>query len=207
MTASPAAAYLTMLVRLLTGLAVCAAGNSAAAQRPTQVPAVAPQRLPAQDRGGRSEDRTLVAPDFFRPLVMVDAEIDPAGRVPRDASEGLFQPASQTDTSRDVAETHVAWAASDLDHQPLYWQELMLERHGVSVAPRLQPWISGAHFFGNFLIMPYKLGLDHPHRFVSVYGQGRPGRPMPCVRERLPWENPAALSEAGAIAGLIWLIP
>ena len=145
---------------------------------------------------------------FFRPLDQVKVGIHPQGPVPEDKSQHVFhhQESSQA-WARSVAETHVHWRSANLHHETLYFQELMLERHGVSVAPRVQPLISAAHFFGVVSTMPYRLAIDRPREIVYTWGQGQPGSTVPSVREQLPWETDAALLQSAAVATVLLMAP
>ena len=73
--------------------------------------------------------------------------------------------------------------------------------------PLVQPWLSGAHFFGMFPIMPYLIGLDRTHDRIYTLGYYRPGAPTPCLGRRLPLEADAAALEAATWLGLIFLLP
>ena len=145
--------------------------------------------------------------DWRKPIKDVKVtNAPPAGELPPDAAKDLLvekKPAA----GRDWAETQFNWAPTELAHQPLYFDELALERYGQTVAPRLQPVISGAHFFGTFAILPYKMGLDRAHDCVYTLGHYRPGSCAPCVRQGLPFETDAALFEAGTWVALALLLP
>ena len=85
-----------------------------------------------------------------------------AERLPDDCSVNLFSaPHGWEQQSANHVEFN--WAASELYAQPAYFDDPILERYGQSHRPLLQPWLSGAHFFGTFALMPYKIGLDRTH--------------------------------------------
>ena len=75
-------------------------------------------------------------------------------QLPVDCSEGVFHVAAQSDDGRDWFDTEFNWAASDLFAQPAYFDDPVLERYGQTRRPLVQPWLSGAHFFGQFPLMP-----------------------------------------------------
>lgn len=102
-------------------------------------------------------------------------------RLPADCSLAVFQAEVQTSGLHDWTLTEFNWAASDLFCQPTYFDDPVLERYGQSAHPLVQPWLSGAHFFGQMPLVPYQLLVDHPCDRVYVLGYYRAGSPNPCV--------------------------
>lgn len=66
------------------------------------------------------------------------------------------------------------WEAPAFYHRPLYFEEVNLERYGHT-HKHLQPVFSAAHFFGNTLALPYKMGAYHPCERIYTLGHYRPG--------------------------------
>ncbi|MBI1249271.1 hypothetical protein GC197_15680 [bacterium] len=66
------------------------------------------------------------------------------------------------------------WEAPALYHQPLYFEEVNLERYG-NQHRHLQPVYSAAHFFANTLALPYKMGAYPPSERIYTLGYHRPG--------------------------------
>lgn len=98
------------------------------------------------------------------------------------------------------------WDATHLVHQPLYFEDPNLERHGYSRGCA-QPFVSAARFFGRIPLLPYALAV-HPH-YQAEYALGdiRPGSPAPYVHERPPLRAGGALFEAAVVTGLFFAIP
>jgi len=181
-------------------LVTCASGAA-------EEPATSTTRLqPREVRCPTSEDLQR----WFKPLDKIGLQVAPPdGPVPIDCSAELFS-ATGADTPaerRGNPPAVVHWVPTELAHQPLYFDDVPLERYGQSVCPVAQPLLSGAHFFGMFPLIPYKMGIDRTHDPVYTLGYYRPGSPTPCVRQKLPWEKDAALMEAGTWVGLLLLIP
>ena len=132
------------------------------------------------------------------------------GLMPPDASQGLFG-GMATDPSYDRGEQWVPisfhWCASGNRYLPLYFQDTMLERHGQAYRPFIQPAASGARFFAAIAALPYKSVVDPPLRPMSVLGHYRTGSNAPCLSQRPPLQLDAALVEAGAVLGLIFIVP
>lgn len=147
-------------------------------------------------------------PSFrVRPLQEIELKVDRFSDVPY-CSGSLFRPGdARAYVRKPWAPGELHWAASNLYHQPLYFDDTPLERYGQSCHPLIQPWISGAHFFATFPLVPYKMGLDRTHDCVYALGYYRPGSWAPAVLPRLPWELDAALFEAGTWLALIAILP
>lgn len=99
------------------------------------------------------------------------------------------------------------WSATQFCHQPLYFEEVNLERYGYQCNPVLQPLVSGAHFFLTVPALPYKMTVNPPRECVYTLGYYRPGDRVPWQRNFLPWDTRAAAVQAGVAVGLVFLIP
>jgi hypothetical protein len=114
--------------------------------------------------------------------------------------EELFQP-------RSWPQVTYMWKASGLCHKPLYFEQVHMERYGHSWGPVLDPLVSGAHFFGTFPILPYKMGLMTPNECVYTLGYYRPGNCAPYMIDAVPFTWRAAAFEAGAWTGGAFMVP
>jgi hypothetical protein len=85
-----------------------------------------------------------------------------------------------------------AWVAPVFCHQPLYFEDTMLERHGHEKCPKLTPMLSGARFYTTAFFSPYLAVLRPPLKDISNAGHYRPGSAAPGIRERAPYD-PAAM--------------
>jgi hypothetical protein len=128
-----------------------------------------------------------------------------SGLLPEDVASQRPLPAKETPA--DVTWKPFHWAAPEIWHRPLYFDDVQLERYGQTTSPLLQPVLSGAHFFGIVPILPYKTGIDRPFEMVSTLGYYRPGSPAPCVGRRIPWQWDAALIQAGAVVSGVMILP
>ena len=124
----------------------------------------------------------------------VDFPFECEGRRP------TFQP-------RNWAPVTYMWKASGLCHKPLYFEQVQLERYGHDWGPVLQPFVSGAHFFGTIPILPYKMGLQTPNECDYSLGYYRPGSCAPYMIEPLGFTWRAAAFQAGAVTGAAFAIP
>jgi hypothetical protein len=108
---------------------------------------------------------------------------------------------------RQFIASAIEWKAPGLGHKPLYFEDVQLERYGHEVGPVLQPLLSYAHFFGNTLLLPYKMGIHPPHECQYSLGYYRPGDCAPYMVQPFPWSLRGAAVQAGVVTGAGALIP
>jgi hypothetical protein len=125
--------------------------------------------------------------------------------LPADYTQRIFEEKESDQPS--AALSYFYWDAPEIWYHPLYFDDVPLERYGQTPCPKLQPFLSAAHFFGNVPLLPYKMGIDSPFGYVTNLGYYRPGSPTPCIGRRLPWETDAAALEAATALSLIFLLP
>jgi len=80
------------------------------------------------------------------------------------------------------------WIAPVFCHQPLFFEDTMLERHGQERNPCLQPLLSGARFFSDVAFQPYQAYLHPPLQEQPSAGHYRTGSAAPCLRQRVPYD-------------------
>ncbi len=91
----------------------------------------------------------------------------------------FFDPSGQT---RGWPVNSFDWVASCFCCNPLYFEEVNLERYGYGCGcwgpcctTCVQSAVSGAHFFANVVALPYKMGVDCPCDCDYTLGHYRPG--------------------------------
>ncbi len=99
------------------------------------------------------------------------------------------------------------WVPGGFCHQPLYFEDPMLERHGHVRFPHIQPVASAARFFGTIPLMPYLATLRHPLDEVHTLGAYRPGTATPVLRYRAHYDPVALRNQAIVTAGAAVAIP
>jgi hypothetical protein len=110
------------------------------------------------------------------------------------------------------------WEATCFYHNPLYFEEINLERYGYQCGDRccfwncgreccLQPAASAAHFYGSLLALPYCMAVDCPGDCVYTLGHSRPGNCNPWRRHYPPYDPVAVAAEGGVWTGLVFAIP
>lgn len=109
--------------------------------------------------------------------------------------------------ARGAAFQCVHWRASQLQYNPLYFQDVPLERHGHRCAGCFQPLVSGAKFYSTIAIYPYLRTLRRPQECIYSLGHYRPGTPAPCLKQHIPYDKRAAAVETLSLATFFWAMP
>lgn len=107
---------------------------------------------------------------------------------------------------RDFIPSTMTWTASALCHKPLYFEEVQVERYGHTIG-FFQPVVSGAHFFVNIAVMPYKMGINPPNECQYALGYYRPGSCAPWMVPPIPLSVRGAATQAAAVGIIYPLIP
>lgn len=131
----------------------------------------------------------------------------PAGELPEMLAVG--DSSLEPDAGRDWRRLAYHWHAPAICHQPLYFEDVNLERYGYTpwhLRP-IQPLVSGARFYMTLPALPYLVATNPPNEGIYTLGEYRPGSCVPYRTQLVPWDPKAAGIEAGWIAGAILLVP
>ncbi len=109
--------------------------------------------------------------------------------------------------TRGFVDTTVTWKASGACHKPLYFEDVQLERYGHEWGPFAQPVLSTAHFFGNVLVLPYKMGIHPMNECQYSLGHYRPGNCAPWTVGPIPISLRGALFQAKVVTGAALILP
>lgn len=161
--------------------------------------------------GGSATEAAILDGEDSRAISQISLNITPPeGELPEDRAEIMFASAG---TRAHLPGTHrpwngmsYYWNASLLNHQPLYFEDVNLERHGFSHGI-CQPLVSGAHFFAMLPALPYMIVAQPFAAPVYTLGESRPGSIAPYVHELPPLDYEAAALAAAAAVGVVFLIP
>ncbi len=148
-------------------------------------------------------------PPGDRPTDQIQATLRVSGEVPASAAQQYFstQTTAGAWSGRGWSPSSYQWEASALYHQPLYFEDVPLERYGHSLRPPFQPLLSGAKFFATLPFLTYKMVLEPPNEPIYALGYYRPGSPAPWLWYPLPIRYDATAVEAGLVLGLIFVLP
>lgn len=107
-----------------------------------------------------------------------EVRIDPrdfGDQVPADSSASLFANVNASTSSIAATYKLFAWAAPDIRHQPLYFEDVSLERYGQTKGLIKQPFVSAGKFLADASLLPLRAYRDHPQTCDTPLGFCRPG--------------------------------
>jgi hypothetical protein len=132
-------------------------------------------------------------------------------KLPKDKNKPICPDEVGLSTSKYVGrsfdETWFNWEASNLYHNPLYFQDVGLERYGHTHHPLVQPFVSTGIFTTQLFGLPYQMAIDPVCKKMYTLGYYRPGECAPKKHYRVPWNSDAAVVQIGVMTGLIYLFP
>ncbi len=161
--------------------------------------------------GGSQQQAAQVDGRQSKSVSQISLNIKPqAGPLPDDRAQVAFAPLGETvhlpGTARNVRGHTKYWQASLLNHQPLYFEDINLERHGYSYGV-LQPVVSGTQFFATLPALPYLMTAQPPQTTRYTLGETRPGNHASYIYQYPPLNADAAIVQAGVVTGLYFIIP
>lgn len=101
----------------------------------------------------------------------------------------------------------VYWEASNVYHNPLYFEDPALERTGHTFSDLVQPFVSVGRFGVQCVALPYNMALDPVWKHETPLGHYRPGDHAPKRHLAVPLNAEAAAAAAAAYTGIIFLTP
>lgn len=104
--------------------------------------------------------------------------------LPQDQSFRLINKDSTKWTEYSPYPKLFAWVAPNIRYQPLYFEDVALERYGQTLPPYQQSLASSLHFFKSLVTLPNQMRHDRPASCDYPLGFCRPGNPTPCIYQR-----------------------
>lgn len=108
---------------------------------------------------------------------------------------------------REFEESLFTWNASNVHHNPLYFEDPALERYGHTYHELVQPLASIGRFGLQLIGLPYQMTLDPICKKEYPLGWYRPGECAPKLLHQIPWSTKAAAVQAGVMTGGFLLFP
>ncbi len=130
---------------------------------------------------------------------------DENGNMPECPSEYKLSDAAYS--NRMFADSLYQWQATNQWHNPLYFEDVSLERYGHVHCEAVQPFVSVAKFGVQLAGLPYQMTIDPVCKKMYNLGYYRVGECAPKKYYRIPWNTHAAVNEAAVWTGLIYLFP
>lgn len=123
-----------------------------------------------------------------RPMASLSVDIrEHANQAPSDHSTALTQARPDMWTSFAPSPIGFAWTAPNIRYQPLYFENVPLERYGQTRGPWREVGDSGFHFFASTMLLPYHAKHDRYHGCDYPLGFCRPGNAVGKVRQLHWW--------------------
>jgi hypothetical protein len=121
-----------------------------------------------------------------------------------EAEERLEEALPEHTAQRDPGwyTSRLEFAAANTFSHPLYFEDVMLERHGHERFPALTPMISGARFLATVPMLPYLMTVRPACDFEYKMGHFRSGDCVYPYIQRPPYQRNAVIVEAAVISGL-----
>lgn len=119
-----------------------------------------------------------------------------------------FKLSNEPYPGRNFTESIYTWEASNVNYNPLYFEDPNLERYGLSRRDVVQPFVSIGRFTGQLIALPYQMSIDPIRKRMYPLGYYRPGEANTPKRiSGIPWNTKAALTEGLTATGLIFILP
>ncbi len=138
----------------------------------------------------------------YQPGTHIEQDLDPEFVAPAEVELGEV-----SDGARNYEAILYQWQASNLHHNPLYFQDPGLERYGHVHHELVQPFVSVGKFGLQLAGLPYQMTIDPVCKKQYALGWYRPGECAPKQTHQIPWNSTAALNQAAVVTGLTFAIP
>lgn len=104
---------------------------------------------------------------------------------PEDVASGLVNSQAGRWNSFNASPKVFAWAAPNIRYQPLYFEDVALERYGQTKGHCRQAAHSAVHFFTSAVLLPLHMHHERPASCDYPLGFCRPGADVPYTHKRL----------------------
>ncbi len=123
----------------------------------------------------------------LKPMTSIQLGLNPTrGKVPDDSS---WQLTNRT-ASLAFSDKLFAWAAPDISYNPLFFEDVALERYGQTKGLYRQPIASSIHFLKSAALLPYTSLHDPIDSCDHPLGYCRPGDSVSCIKQKHFFGNP-----------------
>ncbi|MGH7200116.1 MAG: hypothetical protein ACREJB_05890 [Planctomycetaceae bacterium] len=110
-------------------------------------------------------------------------------------------------TGRHLPDSVFHWEASNVWYNPLYFQDVPLERYGHTHHPLIQPFVSVGQFGVQLVGLPYQMKLHPICKKIYPLGYYRPGECAPKLYYQIPLNADAAFTQAWVTTALFFIFP
>ncbi|WP_166829757.1 hypothetical protein [Thalassoroseus pseudoceratinae] len=109
--------------------------------------------------------------------------------------------------ARNIAPSVFHWEASNIHYNPLYFEDVQLERYGQSHHDIFQPFFSAGKFGLQLVGLPYQATIDPVCKKIYPLGYYRPGDCAPKLIHQIPLNGRAAINQAAVTTGMFFAFP
>jgi len=184
---------LILTYSFLLGLLIDAVAETASAQD-TSSRNVRYRRLvqeendPAVDKDDNlqnDEQQIQDGSELSRPIMDIRLDvIEDSLRAPRDESYELQEMNYSSNYPGTFQNRIAVWCAPNIRYQPLYFQDVGLERYGYDYGDKVQPVASALHFAKSFTLLVPNMWYERPGSCAYPLGFCRPGSCAPQIKNR-----------------------
>lgn len=126
------------------------------------------------------EEKLWSDDNLSKPIMDIPISIiDQAKRQPVDASETDLRMDYRADYALPFQNRAVMWCAPNIRYNPLYFEDVGLERYGYDCGDAVQPGISALHFGVSMAFLPFNVFRQPPWSCTYPLGFCRPGSYAP----------------------------
>lgn len=180
-------------VRMAQAMALANTTNRSAQQQSQQQPSASQE--PVSDPEVAAQEpfkaQELERPESFgawprKSILEVEVDVRETSDIaPMDLSDQIIAKIELKDWTHYYMQPKTfAWAAPDIRYQPLYFEDVALERYGQTHGLLQQPIYSGFHFFRSTVSLPYQMIKEPPRSCEYPWGFCRPGSPTQSIYEK-----------------------
>ncbi len=127
---------------------------------------------------------------LLRPIQEISLNIqNQTGQLPQSRAGELLTHMDYRWPQFEPAHSFFAWESPNIGYQPLYFEDVALERYGQTCRPGRQVLQSTVHFGASFLTLPYHLFIDPSWNCETPYGYCRPGEIAPFTYSRFLYRH------------------
>ncbi len=108
---------------------------------------------------------------------------------------------------RNFIDIEYCWDAPNLFRNPLYFEDVALERYGHTYCEPIQSIASASKFGLQLVGLPYQMALAPVHKRETSLGYYRPGDPAPHKCYQIPLNAEAAFKAAYVYTGMSFIVP
>ena len=146
---------------------------------------------PSDEASEEEDDLPRTRQGFSWPeMSLSQINIDPRisyEKTPTDRSYMLSQGFGRSWDQVSAVVKDYRWESAGIKYQPLYFEDVALERYGQCRSGFIQAIVSTSHFFKSAALLPFHMHQDPPYSCEYPLGYCRVGNCAPKTRQKFRW--------------------